>query len=129
VDAERLTKVASMSKRSEWLEREERETAELKRQALKYGIDIPRKDGWWWDDSEDIINSGVSLQELEYAVSEYLSEQGKAGVRKLIREEARKEDEWQRARFEWKVKMWVSVISAVTGLLGVLIGIFAILRK
>jgi hypothetical protein len=118
-----------MSKENEWLAREEHETAELKKQALEYGIEIPRKAGWWWDDSEEMINSGVSLQELEYAISYYLTEEGKAGVRKLIREERKKEDEWRRARIEWKVKLVVSIITAITGLAGAAIGIIAILKK
>lgn len=76
-----------------------------------------------------MINEGVDPQELEYFVSSYLTEQGKAGVRKLIKEEIRKEDEWRRARISWKVGIVVSIISAITGLVGALIGIFAILKK
>ena len=118
-----------MSKRGEWLTREARETAELKKQALELGIEIPSKEAWWWDDSEELINEGRGLQELEYSVSSYLTEQGKAGVRKLIREEMKKEDEWRRARISWKVGLVVAIISAITGLAGAAIGIIAILKK
>lgn len=101
----------------------------LKKQALELGIEIPSKEGWWWDDSEELINEGMGLQELEYAISHYLTEQGKAGVRKLIREEHKKEDEWRRARISWKFGLVVSIISAITGLAGAAIGILAFLTK
>jgi type IV secretory pathway component VirB8 len=65
----------------------------------------------------------------ETASSHYLTEQGKAGIRKLIKEEGRAEDKWRRERLEWKIKLIVSIATAVTGLAGAIIGIIAILKK
>lgn len=111
-----------MSTREKFLKRAARETAELKRQALEYGIEIPHKAEWWWDDSEDLIESGVGLQELEYTISHYLTEEGKAGVRRLIREE--------QAMIKDRRIRWVcQIIAAITGLAGAIIGILAMLRK
>lgn len=112
-----------MSTRREILEREARETAELKRQALELGIEIPRNSDWWWDDSEDLIESGsVSIQELEYAVSFYLTEQGKSGFRRLIREE-------QAMIKDRRIRWICQIIASITGLAGAIIGILAMLRK
>lgn len=57
------------------LAKESRETAELQREALQLGIEIPRTASWWWDDSEQL--DGVSVDQMEYAVSYYLTEQGR----------------------------------------------------
>lgn len=110
-----------MTTRKETLKREARETAELQRQALELGIEIPRKPDWWWDDSEDLFGT-MSVEELEYAISHYLTEQGKAGVRRLIREE--------QAMIKDRRIRWVcQIIAALTGLAGAVIGILAMLRK
>lgn len=107
---------------------ERRETDTLKHEALKLGIEIPNHSAWWWDDVE---NFGGSLQNWEIVKDEftYLTDVGKIGVRKLIRDEKRKEIEWKRKNIEWWIKIIVTVITALTGLVGALIGVFAILRK
>jgi hypothetical protein len=108
--------------------KEREETDALKRQSLELGIEIPKKSDWWW---EDFDSFGGNLETWEIVRDEYtyLTAEGKAGVRKLIRDELKKEDEWKRARTEWKVKMIVSIITAITGLAGAVIGIIAILSK
>lgn len=110
------------------LMKERAETDGLKRRALELGIEIPQNSDWWFDDFEGF---GGDLQTWEIVKDEYtyLTEIGKAGVRKLIRNELRKEDEWRRARIEWKIRLIVTIITAITGLLGALIGIIAILKK
>lgn len=107
--------------------KERQETDALKRRALELGIEVPHKPDWWW---EDIDNFPGGPQEWEYLGDEYtyLTPAGKAGYRKLIREELRAEDKW-RERLDWKIKLIVSIITAITGLLGALIGIIAILKK
>ena len=100
--------------------KEARETAELEREALRLGIDIPRHASWWWDDSEQF--RGVPSDQMEDLVSYYLTKQGRAGVRRLIREEKRK-------NIEWWLKVVGSVITLITGLVGTLIGLFAVLRN
>jgi hypothetical protein len=127
VDVERFTEVASMS-RAEQLAKERKETDALRRQALELGIEAPHKADWWWEDVEDFGGS-MEVWELIRDEYTYLTPEGKAGYRKLIRDELRKEDEWKRARLEWKVKMCVSIITAITGLAGAIIGIIAILSK
>lgn len=108
-----------MTTEKERLKREARETAELKRQALDLGIDITRNNDWWWDDSEDFVGS-VREDQLEYATTYYLTEQGKAGYRRHIREElARLKDR--------RIRWWCEIIAAVTGLAGAIIGILAII--
>lgn len=110
------------------LMKERQETDALKRRALQLGIEVPRKSDWWW---EDVDNFAGGPQEWELLGDEYtyLTPAGKAGYRKLIREELKKEDEWRRARISWKVGLVVSIISAITGLAGAAIGIIAILSK
>lgn len=97
--------------------REAKETDELKRQALELGIEIPYTRGWWFDDIENY--SGPAYM-MEYVVRNYLSEEGKAGAKRIIREE--------RARIkDRKIKWACQIIAAVTGLAGAVIGILAII--
>lgn len=80
----------------------------------KLGIELPSgKDSWWWDDM-DYVGPDDSRS--------YLTNIGKAAVSKLIREERRK-------NIEWWVKIIVTVITALTGLVGALIGVFSLLKK
>ena len=114
--------------RSEWLKKQRDETDKLEGEALKLGIEIPSHESWWWDDFDNFDGSPQDWELLGKDYT-YLTDLGKAGVRKLIRDEQRKEDEWRRARVEWRVKIIVSIISALTGLVGALIGVLAILRR
>ena len=108
------------------LAKERSETDALEREALELGIEIPKHPDWWWDDAEDY--SGPADQ-MEYAVSYYLTPKGKAGVRRLIREERRKDTEWERKGTQWKLTIVGMIVGWVLGSLGILIGLFALLKK
>jgi hypothetical protein len=97
------------------------ETMALLRKALKWGIDIPNNKGWWEDDKP--YTGGMTDIDMLVAIGDQrLTALGRAGVKRLIREERRKS-------IEWWIKVIVTVITALTGLVGALIGVFAILRK
>jgi hypothetical protein len=117
-----------MTTQSERLKREAHDTAELTRQVLELGIDVPSPSGWWWDDSEDFIGT-VRADQLEYVVSYYLTEQGKAGYRKLIREERESLKEERARIIDRRIRWACQIIAAITGLAGAAIGILAMLRK
>jgi hypothetical protein len=90
------------------------DTDRLLRKVRQLGIELPpKKDSWWWDD-------------MDYAGPDdyrsYLTDIGKASVSKLIREERRK-------NIEWWVKIVVTIITALTGLVGSLIGVLSVLNK
>jgi hypothetical protein len=90
------------------------DTDRLLRKVRQLGIELPsKKDSWWWDD-------------MDYAGPEdyrsYLTDIGKAGVSKLIREEKKK-------NIEWWIKIVVTIITALTGLVGSLIGVLSVLNK
>jgi len=108
----------------------EEERAELRRKAKQStnqlcgelthrGINPPTGPLMWWDDSED---HGGTIEEIEAATNFYLTDKGEAAARRLIREDKRKNAEW------W-IKMIGSIAALVTGLLGALIGLVAVLRK
>lgn len=88
------------------------ETDELLDKAQSYGIELPRDKKHWWRD--DIDYAGEDFRS-------YLTDAGKAGVKKLIR------DEWRLA-VDWWVKIIVSVLAALTGLVGAIIGMLALLK-
>src|SRR5439155_16455021 len=75
--------------------------------------------GMWWDDMED---HGGTIQEIEAATNFYLTEKGEAAAKRLIREDKRRNAEW------W-IKMISSIVAFVTGLLGALIGVIAVLKR
>lgn len=110
--------------RSEWLKRERVETDKLKREALELGIEIPYHKSWWWDDFDRYVDDYNSLEMWEYVSDEYtyLTDIGKAGVRKLIY------DEKFNRRERW-VKLITQIIVALTGLGGIIIGIISSLKK
>ena len=90
------------------------DTDRLLRKVRQLGIELPsKKDSWWWDD-------------MDYAGPDdyrsYLTDIGKAGVSKLIREERKK-------NIEWWIKIVVTIITALTGLVGSLIGVLSVLNK
>ena len=108
----------------------EEERAERKRRAkqitdrvcdelVRRGIDPPSGHGMWWDDMED---HGGTIEEIEAATNFYLTEKGEAAAKRLIREDKRRNAEW------W-IKMIGSIVAFVTGLLGALIGVIAVLKR
>lgn len=89
------------------------ETDKILSKVQKLGIELPTgKKHWWWD---DIDYEGEDFRN-------YLTDDGKAGVKKLIRNE-------RRNSVDWWVKMIVSVLAALTGLIGSIIGVLAVLKK
>jgi len=86
------------------------ETDKILDKAQSYGIELPKdKKHWWWD---DIDYEGENFRS-------YLTDVGKAGVKKLIRDE-------KRLNVEWWVKIIVSIFAALTGLVGSIIGVLSI---
>lgn len=89
------------------------DTDRLLKKMNKLGIEVPVQKEWWWNDIDY-----VGPDEFQY----YLTDFGKASVLKLIKEERRRNTEW------W-VKTVVTVILALTGLIGSIIGILSVLNK
>src|SRR5215204_6095525 len=77
----------------------ELETGRLVRKARRLGIQIPQQESWWW---EDETFEGTMSLDGAYEGKYYLTEFGKVGVSKLIREERRKSIEW-----------WVKIITPI----------------
>ncbi len=109
-----------MPDRNEKLRTEQRESKEIEREALALGIEIPNKPNWWLDDVEEQMAAGASKEDLQYVATYWLSPQGKAGAKWLIREEL------ERIK-DRKIKRATEIIAAVTGLAGAMIGILAII--
>ncbi len=104
---------------NERIEQEVAETDELMREALRWGVETPHGETMWKDDSEQ---HGGTIEEIQDATSFWLTEKGKVTVRRLLREA-------KKTNAEWWVKIIVSIVAAITGLLGALIGVVAILKK
>ena len=122
---------------SDHLANERKETDALKAEALRLGIRIPREPGWWWIDPE-IEASGISSEmwELIRDTHEYLSDFGKAGTRRLIRDELRKlKDEarqdiaWERQTTQWKLTIAGVIIGWILGISGIVIAIVSLFQK
>jgi hypothetical protein len=120
---------------SDHLAKERKETDAIKREALRLGIDIRGNPDWWW---QDVENFGGSLEMWELVSDDftYLTEIGKSGAKKLIREElrrlekeTRKDIEWQRQSTQWKLTIVGIIIGWIFGALGIVIGLIALLRK
>lgn len=105
----------------EKLKVEGQETAELTRQAIDLGIDIPKgRSDWWWLDENSVGEK--SLEDGTFIGDFYLTRRGKAGLKKLIRDEKRK-------NFKWWVEAVGSIVTLLVGLLGTLIGVLAFMKK
>jgi hypothetical protein len=96
----------------------ELETNRLVRKAQRLGIEIPRTDNWWWEDEKvaEVING-------EYHGKYYLSDIGKAGVSKLIRDEKRKSIEW------WIKTVIVPLLTVLISALGLIVALVSISKK
>jgi hypothetical protein len=108
--------------------KEREETDTLEQEALTLGIDIPKNPDWWWDDGDEY--SGPA-EMFDYVVQRYLTQQGKAGYRRLIREErhkllaqAQQAIEWERQRKQWTLTKWGLIIGWLLGIAGILISLF-----
>jgi hypothetical protein len=106
-----------MSETDERYKQEAKETDELLRQVLELGVEIPKHPEWWFDDVENYSGPAALA---EFSIRNYLTDDGKIGVSGLIRE--------KRAQItDRRIKWACQIIAAVTGLLGSLIGILAII--
>jgi hypothetical protein len=83
-------------------------TQKLLRKASKLGIEVKPEWGNWFIKQENVYT------EQTYLV---LSDIGEAKVRNLIRKQKREDMEW-----------WLKIIGALTGLVGTIIGLVAILK-
>lgn len=99
--------------RSRRLRLETIETDRLINKVRRQGIELPSNKSWWWDDLDDRGPDDYRS---------YLTNSGKAGVSKLIREERKKSVEW------W-VKIIMPILSALIALLGLLVGLVSVYRK
>ncbi|SRR6266404_6767461 len=99
------------------LETRRRETQLLTRRALELGFEIPRKPGWWFE-NEDFYG-GKTLEEIELLGLEYfLTNDGIAGANGLIKAKMRE---------IWESR--IRIMAALTGILGALIGLLAIILR
>ena len=89
--------------------------AELQRR----GIPLPQGSEFWFNDLEE--QSGT-LEEIELSTRSYFTPAGKAEANHQIKIDRRR-------NIEWWVKIIGQVGALLTGLLGALIGVLAILRK
>lgn len=116
---------------SDRLAKERVETDALTHEALRLGIPIPNDPDWWWIDDEVRRDVSSEMWELISESHEYLTEIGKSGARKLIRdelrrleEEARKDVEWKRKETQWKLTIAGIIVGWLLGVAGILIAIF-----
>jgi hypothetical protein len=68
------------------------------------------------------MTTGGTIEEIEAETNFYLTAKGQAAARRLIREDKRKNT-------EWSIRVVGSITALVTGLLGALIGVIALLKR
>lgn len=85
----------------------------IKERAAKYGVHIPFENKLWWEDHLEFGDWRKHIQ---------LSDIGKANVSKLIKDERRK-------IFGFWAAIIFSGLAGLTGIIGAIIGIVAILKK
>ena len=90
------------------------ETERLTKKALQLGIELLPNRTWWWDDLDYVS----SPDEATF----YLTDIGKAGVSKIIREERRK-------NIEWWVKTITPILGALISLLGLVVALISVSKK
>lgn len=89
------------------------ETEDLIARAQRFDIVIPSGNaGWWFSDPE-------SKPEFEEYFPRLLTEEGKAGALKLIKEESR-------ANHDWWIKTVTIVVTVLIGLLGAITGTLSV---
>ena len=86
-------------------------------EAQQLGIELD-KSSWWLDDVDPDDPGGPPP---EYAITRWLSPLGKAVATRSIREERRKDT-------EWRVRLIVTILTSLTGIGGIIIGILAFLK-
>jgi hypothetical protein len=95
------------------------ETEQLMRKARQLGVEVQQKESWWWEDESF---EGQMLPDGTWEGKYYLTEIGKAGVSRLIREERKKS-------IEGWVKIITPILSAVIALLGLIVALVSVSRK
>jgi hypothetical protein len=91
---------------------DELETDWLVRKARRRGIEFP-KDSRWWYETTDYLDNEVH----------YLTETGKAGMSRLIRDDKRASFEW------WVSKVVVPLITALISVLSLIIALVSVSSK
>jgi hypothetical protein len=95
------------------------ETDKLIAALQRRGVPLPKGSHFWLNDMEE--QSGT-LEEIQLSTRDYFTPEGKYEANHLIRNDKRKNVEW-----------WIKIVgqlgALVTGLLGALIGVLAVLKK
>lgn len=89
---------------------EKAETESLISEARQLGIEIPKNPAWWRKDLENFLTEDYWR----------LTETGKTALKKLIKDERRRELEWRQRDLECKLKIVECIITALTTLAGFL---------
>ena len=88
-------------------------TEDLKARTSRYDIVIPRGNaGWWYSDPE-------SEPGFEDYFPNLLTDEGKAGTLKMIREERRANHDWWIKSLTLGVTVFVGLLGAITGVISV----------
>jgi hypothetical protein len=95
------------------------ETDTLIAELQRRGVRLPVGSEFWFNDMEE--QSGT-LEEIELSTRSYFTPAGKAEANHQIKLD-------QRRNVEWWVKIIAQIGALLTGLLGALIGLLAIIRK
>lgn len=93
-------------------ELDELETSRLVRKARRRGIKFPSESSWWYEDND-----------YEGREVHYLTDIGKAGVSRLIREDRRASFEW------WVSKVIVPLLTALISVLGLIVALVSVSKK
>ena len=110
--------VTVLRKMIDWT-REGVETDILIAELQRRGISLPVGSEFWFDDLE---HQSGTLEEIELSTRSYLTPAGKAEANHQIKLDRRR-------NLEWWVKIVGQVGALLTGLLGALIGLLAIIKK
>ena len=100
--------------RSHRLRLETLETDKLINKVRRLGIELPSNSSWWWDDLDDKGPDDFRS---------YLTDMGKAGVSKLIRDERKKSIEW------WIKTIIIPLLTAIVSVLSLLVALVSVSRK
>lgn len=100
-----------------------RETQRLQRRAWGLGIEVPNDPRWWDDDTDINIEAGVGLEQLEFVIRHWLTEEGKARLTFLIDDAEFKKETAELDRHLKRVSINSQRISMIVGIGGVLVGL------
>jgi hypothetical protein len=100
-----------------------RETQRLERRAWALGIEVANDPRWWDDDTDINIEAGVGLEQLEFVIRHWLTEEGKARLTFLIEDAEIKKETAELDRHLKRVSINSQRISMIVGIGGVLVGL------